>query len=148
MIRDQMCRFPGCARTRHLKAHHILPWSRGGPTDLDNLILLCQTHHTAVHEGGMRIERGSDLGIAWRFLMPDGTPHQPWYTGEALPRLLQAQLRRQSAADHAALNGVTSFDDPDARTIRPRWAGEPFDLHACVQALFQITLPEAQANAA
>jgi hypothetical protein len=29
-----------------------------------------------------------------------------------------------------------------AQTIRPRWAGERFDLHACVQALFTIKLPE------
>jgi Domain of unknown function (DUF222)/HNH endonuclease len=148
MIRDQLCRFPGCARTRHLKAHHIVAWSRGGPTDLNNLILLCQAHHTAVHEGGMRIERDSDPAGGWRFLMPDGTPYQPWYTAEALPRLLQAQLRRQAVTDREALQGVTSVDDPDARTIRPRWAGERFDLHACVQALFQITLPGARADAA
>jgi hypothetical protein len=37
---------------------------------------------------------------------------------------------------------VDSFQHPDAQTIRPRWAGEPFDLHACVQALFTIKLPE------
>jgi hypothetical protein len=35
-----------------------------------------------------------------------------------------------------------SFHHPDATTIRPRWRGEPFDLHACVQALFTIKLPE------
>jgi hypothetical protein len=36
---------------------------------------------------------------------------------------------------------VDSFQHPEARTIRPRWAGETFDLHACVQALFTIKLP-------
>ena len=55
MIRDGMCQYPGCHQTRHLKAHHLVSWADGGPTDLDNLILLCQWHHTAVHEGGMRI---------------------------------------------------------------------------------------------
>jgi len=30
-------------------------WSRGGPTDLDNLVLLCRRHHRSVHEGGWRI---------------------------------------------------------------------------------------------
>jgi hypothetical protein len=143
-----LCRFPGCAQTRHLKAHHIVAWSQGGPTDLDNLILLCQFHHTAVHEGGMRIVRDSGPTVTWRFVMPDGTDHKPWYTAESLPRLLQAQLERQAAADHTALQGVTSFNDPDARTIRPGWAGERFDLHACVEALFQMTIPETQAAAA
>jgi hypothetical protein len=37
---------------------------------------------------------------------------------------------------------VDSFHHPDAHAIRPRWRGEPFDLHACVQALFTIKLPE------
>ena len=148
LIRDQLCRFPGCAQTRHLKAHHIVAWSRGGPTDLDNLILLCQFHHTAVHEGGMRIERHTGPTVGWRFVMPDGAPHKPWYTAEALPRLLLEQVERQSAADHTSLASVTSFHDADAQTIRPGWAGERFDLHACVEALFQMTLPEAQAEAA
>jgi HNH endonuclease len=27
-------------------------WADGGPTDLENLVLLCRTHHRAVHEAG------------------------------------------------------------------------------------------------
>src|SRR5215207_282325 len=60
MIRDQMCRYPGCHSTRHLKAHHVVPWILGGRTDLVNLILLCQWHHTTVHEGGVTITRNGD----------------------------------------------------------------------------------------
>jgi hypothetical protein len=26
LIRDKMCRYPGCHQTRHLKAHHLIPW--------------------------------------------------------------------------------------------------------------------------
>jgi hypothetical protein len=40
----------------------------------------------------------------------------------------------------------STASNPDALTIRPRWAGEPFDLHACVQALFTIKLPEHATN--
>jgi Domain of unknown function (DUF222) len=29
LIRDQMCQYPGCHQTRHLKAHHRMPWMRG-----------------------------------------------------------------------------------------------------------------------
>jgi hypothetical protein len=32
----------------------------GGPTDLDNLALLCRAHHRAVHEGGWQLTRGPD----------------------------------------------------------------------------------------
>lgn len=49
------CRFPGCRARRGVEAHHIAWWSLGGPTDLDNLILLCGYHHMLVHEGGYSI---------------------------------------------------------------------------------------------
>lgn len=29
----------------HLEAHHLIPWDEGGPTDVDNLWLLCTLHH-------------------------------------------------------------------------------------------------------
>lgn len=57
-VRDLgLCQFPGCGRRRRLEAHHRQPWSEGGPTDLDNLILLCRSHHIAVHEHHLRIDR-------------------------------------------------------------------------------------------
>ncbi|HEX6992833.1 MAG TPA: hypothetical protein VF339_01670, partial [Gammaproteobacteria bacterium] len=36
----------------------------------ENLILLCSTHHTLVHEGGFRIEK--DYRDRWFFRRPDG----------------------------------------------------------------------------
>ena len=35
--RDRTCRFPGCDRTRHLQAHHIEHWAKGGETNPENL---------------------------------------------------------------------------------------------------------------
>ncbi|MFI5734451.1 DUF222 domain-containing protein [Kribbella sp. NPDC051587] len=32
-------------------AHHIIYWADGGPTSLQNLVLLCAAHHRAVHAG-------------------------------------------------------------------------------------------------
>jgi hypothetical protein len=32
----------------------------GGPTDLENLALVCRAHHRAVHEGGWQLTRGPD----------------------------------------------------------------------------------------
>jgi hypothetical protein len=138
LIRDRMCRYPGCHQIRHLKAHHRVPWSLGGSTDMDNLILLCQWHHTAVHEGGVTITGDAE---SWVFTKPDGQPCQPWVSDDNLARHLDFALRRRQA-QHDRLAGVDSFQHPDARIIRPRWAGEAFDLHACVQALFTIKLPE------
>jgi Domain of unknown function (DUF222)/HNH endonuclease len=50
VVRDQHCQHPGCDRPpSHCQAHHIRHWARGGPTDLDNLILLCWHHHRERH---------------------------------------------------------------------------------------------------
>ena len=136
-IRDRMCCYPGCAQTRHLDAHHVIPWAAGGPTDLDNLVLLCRFHHTAVHEGGITIDRGRD---GWEFTLPDGSQPRPWHTSETLADLLTAHAARTTNM----IGGVDRFDHPDARTIRPRWAGETFSVHDCVQALFTIRLSEAR----
>jgi Domain of unknown function (DUF222)/HNH endonuclease len=142
LIRDKMCRYPGCHQARHLKAHHVVPWILGGRTDLDNLILLCQWHHTVVHEGGVTIT--GDCG-GWVFRKPDGRPCDHWVDDENLARHL-AFIQRRRQAERNQLAAVDSFQHPDAQTIRPRWAGEPFDLHACVQALFTIKLTEPTAN--
>jgi hypothetical protein len=136
MIRDKMCRYPGCHQTRHLDAHHVIPWIQGGRTDLQNLILLCRWHHTAVHEGGVSITRD---GEGWVFTKPDGQPCDWWVDEQNLARHLDFALRRRNQ-ELDQLAAVDSFQHPDARTIRPRWAGENFDLHACVQALFTIKL--------
>ena len=112
------------------------------------MILLCQWHHTAVHEGGITIRPATGDGAGWLFVMPDGSAHRPWYTAERLPHLLRDQLDRQRAEDTANLAAVTGFNHPAAQTIRPGWAGERFDLHACVQALFGIRLPDQDQQAA
>ena len=39
--RDDGCTFPGCGTRMFLKAHHIWHWELGGPTDYDNLVLVC-----------------------------------------------------------------------------------------------------------
>ena len=55
-VRDGGCRYPGCDRpVAWCEAHHLRHWLHGGPTDLGNLVLLCWTHHRAVHEGGQRL---------------------------------------------------------------------------------------------
>ncbi|MDN6329309.1 MAG: HNH endonuclease [Brachybacterium sp.] len=56
-LRDATCTFPGCHQARHLDAHHLLPWSEGGLTDIEGLALLCRRHHVMVHEGGLRVVR-------------------------------------------------------------------------------------------
>ena len=51
------CAVPHCAvPVARCEPHHIDYWVNGGPTDLANLIPLCNEHHRCVHEGGWRIK--------------------------------------------------------------------------------------------
>ena len=56
VARDRKC--IGCgASANWCQAHHIIPWHPGGPTDLDNMCLLCSRCHHKVHENGWRVRR-------------------------------------------------------------------------------------------
>ncbi len=58
--RDRHCQFPGCdIPAQWCDCHHIHHWSNGGPTDRNNLILLCGRHHQHVHEDGWTISRNA-----------------------------------------------------------------------------------------
>ena len=50
-LRDQHCRFPGCAQPPSVcQVHHLIPRAHDGPTSLGNLALLCRFHHlTVIH---------------------------------------------------------------------------------------------------
>src|SRR6267143_3016988 len=68
-IRDRGCRFPGCDRPANwTNPHHIVAWTRGGPSNLSNEILLCYYHHRLVHEGGWQVVK---VRREFRFLPPE-----------------------------------------------------------------------------
>jgi Domain of unknown function (DUF222)/HNH endonuclease len=68
-VRDKGCRFPGCDRQVNWSSpHHIIHWSRGGPGNLPNLVLLCYFHHRLVHEGAWQVIKA---GREFRFLPPE-----------------------------------------------------------------------------
>jgi hypothetical protein len=71
VARERHCRFPGCRRPPLMcHAHHVRHWVDGGPTSLDNLLLLCGHHHRLVHAGPWRVEL--DPGGDADFLPPHG----------------------------------------------------------------------------
>jgi hypothetical protein len=49
--RCQLCGFdsPSVYSVESAEAHHVIYRSRGGPDEMENLVLLCPTHHTVVH---------------------------------------------------------------------------------------------------
>ena len=60
--RDGGCRFPGCSRPPSwCEAHHIVPWSIGGRTDIADGMLLCRHHHLLVHKNGWTVTRDASV---------------------------------------------------------------------------------------
>jgi hypothetical protein len=94
--RDARCRFPGCT-ARRCDAHHITHWADGGPTALDNLVLLCRRHHRLVHEGGVRVESGGPGEVS--FVRPNGqrldpSPSLSWSRSDEVARGVSAASLR------------------------------------------------------
>ncbi|HEV2012727.1 MAG TPA: DUF222 domain-containing protein [Candidatus Dormibacteraeota bacterium] len=59
--RDQHCVFASCDRPPvWCDGHHLVFWTKGGPTTLPNLALVCQPHHRKLHEEGWTLERRKD----------------------------------------------------------------------------------------
>jgi hypothetical protein len=53
IARDKGCSFPDCDKPPEwTQRHHIRAWMDGGPTDLDNLTLLCGPHHRSFEQQG------------------------------------------------------------------------------------------------
>ncbi|MGV9713825.1 DUF222 domain-containing protein [Gordonia sp. NPDC003424] len=63
IIRDVCCIKCG-APAGHTQCHHIVWWSEGGLTDLDNGCLLCTSCHTQIHNTDWDITMGAD-GHPW-----------------------------------------------------------------------------------
>ncbi|WP_410817035.1 DUF222 domain-containing protein [Micromonospora sp. 050-3] len=79
VLRDRGCAFPGCDRPpRWCHAHHIHHWADGGPTNLDNAVLLCGHHHRHLHHSDWTIHLGHDG-------QPEFVP-PAWLDPEQLPR--------------------------------------------------------------
>ena len=87
-IRDGGCVFPGCSRpVAWCDAHHVDHWDQDGPTDIENLALLCRHHHRVTHQPG------------WQMTQSPGEPDDPvtfrWRTPTG--RAVESQRHHRSA---------------------------------------------------
>ena len=65
------CAIPGCCVSwDQLVMHHLEYFEHGGPSDIDNLLPLCSTHHHYVHDGGWRLRMSADRTLT--IALPDG----------------------------------------------------------------------------
>ena len=86
-VRDRGCAFPGCDRPASwCNVHHIVHWVDGGPTSLDNGVLLCGAHHKVIHRREWTVRLGTDRRPAF-------TP-PTWIDPDQQPRTDTLHLRR------------------------------------------------------
>ena len=95
-LRAGCCEWPGCRRRRGLSAHHLHWWSLRGPTDLDNLVLLCWAHHHLVHDGGFGLRGDPTRPDGLEVVRPDARPlaMEPSPLPSPVPAELAAWLDR------------------------------------------------------
>jgi len=76
--RDRGCTFPGCGKpAARSELHHVRDWTRGGPTDIDNLAIACGFHNNEAPKQG------------WQTVFIDGVPHwrpPDWLDPQRTPR--------------------------------------------------------------
>ena len=86
--RDKGCRFPGCTYNEFTDVHHVRHWTRGGDTNLDNLVTLCGRHHSAVHELGWHMAGDANGELTFT------SPHGRAMTSVPSPTWPRAMLRQ------------------------------------------------------
>jgi Domain of unknown function (DUF222)/HNH endonuclease len=78
IAREGGCSFPGCDHPpQWCDRHHVIDWIDGGPTDLDNLTLLCRYHHTHFLQKGWTCRINDDGLPEWippRWIDPQQRP--------------------------------------------------------------------------
>ena len=81
--RDRRC--VGCGTRYNLcEPHHVVHWEHGGPTDIENLCLLCgDCHHNQVHTKGARIESAANGKHTLRHPRRDACTHSRATTARA-----------------------------------------------------------------
>ncbi|MDJ0395778.1 DUF222 domain-containing protein [Rhodococcus sp. G-MC3] len=118
LMRDRCCVVPGCGRVRFLNAHHVHYHSRGGETDLENVVMMCSEHHRALHDGYFTITARGDQQFAFRH--SDG---------------------REVLYAPAASGDSEEFDDRykliESDAIVPDWQGEGLDLSFATDVLIR-----------
>ncbi len=79
IARDHTCIIPGChTPARWCEFHHVTEWKDGGPTSIDNGVLLCWNHHRYINTNG------------WHIRIKNGAPEvqaPDWYDHTQTPRI-------------------------------------------------------------
>ncbi len=102
VARDAGCIFPGCDQpARRCDAHHIRPFWWGGPTSLDNGVLLCPHHHALVEPSRTQLHNKNrwEVRINPDDRLPEFLPPQGLDRNRRPRRHLRHRLRQHPIGD-------------------------------------------------
>ena len=106
IARDQHC--IGCkANPLWCRAHHIIWWSKDGPTDVDNLVLVCDDCHHKIHDHGWQVYKNPKTG-KYKLKPPNPTDTPKPSTVKGTPA-----VRNASGDDSVTGTTQTEQRDPD-----------------------------------
>ena len=124
------------------EGHHVEPWAKPseGPTDIDNLALLCGTCHRRLHNHGRVLRRGPDG--TW------GTAPDPRFTGRRKPTRASGNGASGNGASGTRTSGTrapgTRPSGTRASGTRPSGNGarrkDESATSACRLAAFEMTM--------
>ena len=91
--RDGGCIIPGCqVPAESCQSHHVQDWAAGGPSDIDNLALLCWTHHRQVDLNMWTIDP-AEPGVRVAEPPPGAPAGTPWPGNNGSPWIIRTQRR-------------------------------------------------------
>ncbi len=132
--RDQGC--IGCGANPVIcQAHHVMPWSKGGSTDVTNMVLVCWNCHNKIHHHNWQVTRrhgkptlvppnGPNYGPARAEPPTTQTPRHIYQTRPPPKRSRDGQRKNKQFVPKAPKGGPnrrreTPEDTPITRSIRP-----------------------------
>lgn len=69
--RDLVCRVPHCDMSFGLEIDHRIPFAKGGPTNLENLVRICAWHHRQkTYDGYGFVEIAGENGVEFAWMPP------------------------------------------------------------------------------
>ena len=112
-VRDGGCVFPGCdTPIGWTQAHHTIHWSKGGPTNLDSMALLCTTHHDITHRHHWQMSPNHHPNG-----QPNGTFHWTTPSGQTLHSQRHSETIPSQPGDDESETAATA--QPSAATAQP-----------------------------
>ncbi len=126
--RTLIARDRGCvlcaASPSHCHAHHIVAWTAPakGPTDIDNLVLVCNRHHHHIHQHNLTLTRN-----------PNGqwnthTPNNPNSASLTQPRATRPARKPPDRSDQGRADSATP--DPASHNSHAQNAKPPATIRA------------------